>query len=255
MPAPPAVEPPASSCPMASAIFFFLRSRGGSVGDFRGARIGHYGQPVLGTQASGHYPQAFLEERKLVVFAHRTGDVHQEYQVRGRQTGRIDFFCLQRHAQQPGSRFPGGGRQHKGRGYRALSHRGGIAIGKVIDHLFNPHRVLRGHGTRLHQEAPQVGVASRIDIDRKGRHGIVDGFQEGVVDDSPVFFRIESGGSRLRSYRRGEFAGRGFLCRGRSHGGHCLDQRLHRGRPDRPYRGSAAGERRRNGAEREQDGP
>ena len=55
---------------------------------------------------------------------------------------------------------------------RLLRFRQGVFVVKVIDHLLDPHRILRRQ-VALVEHAADVGIAGRVDIDREGGHRLL----------------------------------------------------------------------------------
>ena len=65
-------------------------------------------------------------------------------------------------------------------------------VGEVVEHLLDADGVL-GREDVLIEEAPDVGIAGRIDVDREGRLGVLADVLKWVVDD-----RGEGFGRELR---------------------------------------------------------
>ena len=65
-------------------------------------------------------------------------------------------------------------------------------IGEVIQHLFDTHGIL-GREHVLAEEAADVGIAGRVDVDRERRERLAGGAMERIVDDLVVRFGVQFG--------------------------------------------------------------
>ena len=63
----------------------------------------------------------------------------------------------------------------------AARRRGRIVVGEVVEQLLDPDGVLGRQLVLLQQEAADVGVAGRVDVDREGRERLLDGPHEGIL--------------------------------------------------------------------------
>ncbi len=171
-----------------------VASRGGGEHQPGGPGIDHDGHPVLRPEAGHHELEGALHQRQLVRFIHRAGDIEQEHQVAGGQLLGIEVLPLEPHQEQLVLGVPGAGAPLEGHREGVAVGRLGIVVREVVDELLHPDRVGGGQGV-LVEEAPDVAVARRVDVDREGRERVAGRLQEPVLVDTVIFL---AGGVPLR---------------------------------------------------------
>ena len=200
MPASPAVEPPGVKIVDRLQDLVALRrlrwlKHGASIagiGDNRHRIV----RPKLGDQQA----EGRAQQRQLVGFVHRTGHVDQEDKIRLRLLRRSHVKALDRNMHQLGVGVPR--RRHHADG--GIERRFGAVrplpvVGKIIDHLLDAHRIGLRQNSFL-QRPPHEGVGRSVDVDREGRHRVLQRGLHGIglegLDAVAVFFRLRQNISR-----------------------------------------------------------
>jgi hypothetical protein len=184
----------------------------------RSAGVHGDGDAIDGTELVDQQLERSLQEVDLVGALHRARHVHEKHQVRGRQVGRRALEPLQADVEQLSTGVPWARRELGVDRERAvLILRCGIGVVEVVDELLGANRVrIRQH--TLIEQAADVGVGGRIDVDRKGRHGVLECGVHGIVVEVRVPLpvdgagrRIEAGrGTRFKASRRAQFRDRRY---------------------------------------------
>ena len=198
MPAPPLVEPSASNCAITDRISaLWMQDVEG--GPARGAGIDNDCDPVVFTELIDEPLQSPLDQRQFVRVVHGAGDIDQEDEVAGRSSGLVDRPGGDADPRQPMPGIPRTVSDLNVDRERMLARAGRrrIAIGEVIEELLDADRVRRRQHL-LAEEAADVGIAGRIDVDREGRLRLFLHRLERVVDDACVHFGVEYGHERRR---------------------------------------------------------
>jgi hypothetical protein len=196
MPAPPAVEPPASSAESAARISALRSPDVGGQHQPRLPRVDDDGDLVLLAQALDEQRHRLLQQRQLVGRLHRPGHVEQEREPPRRQRFFLERAPAQADERQAMLRAPRArpelGRDRERHG--ALRFR--IVVAEVVHELLHAHRVFRRE-LALDQEAPHVRVGRGVDVDREGRERVLGRGQEGIVLDASVGLGVVLGRRRL----------------------------------------------------------
>ena len=153
----------------------------------RGPGIDDDRDPVVLAELLDQPLQAPLDQRQLVRLLHRAGDVDQEDEVAGRPLGLVDRPGGDPDPRQPVIGVPGTARDLDvhGERVRAGFRWRGIVVGEVVEQLLDADGIL-GRERVLREEAPDVGVAGRIHVDRERRQRLAGRPMERILHDRVI---------------------------------------------------------------------
>ena len=154
----------------------------------RRARVDDERDPVAHVHLLGERHQSLLDEPESIWARHRPRHIDEEHQVAWRNVACLHVPALDPHVHDPVRGVPRRGANFGGDRERRVAAGLGVVVVEVVDHLLGPHRIGRRHDAALAQEAANVGVGGRVDVDGERRLGVVERLDEGVEPCLPVAF-------------------------------------------------------------------
>ncbi len=144
----------------------FVLARSGRQFHARVARISHQRDAVVFVHFARQHAEGFLHQGQLVGGGHRTGNIHQEHQVRQRALFLGNLPPLQTEADQTMFRLPRANRDFGVDRKRIAIDGRSVIVMEVVDEFFNPHGI-GGRALAMLNKPPDVGVRSGVHINRK----------------------------------------------------------------------------------------